>query len=64
VVDPGVGITLHKKLGDRVETGDALATVHYSKQNLWDTQRDKLAGAWTIEDEPEEPRPLVIERIE
>jgi hypothetical protein len=38
--------------------------VHYSKQNLWDTQRDKLAGAWTIEDEPEEPRPLVIERIE
>jgi pyrimidine-nucleoside phosphorylase len=64
VVDPGVGITLHKKLGDRVETGDALATVHYSKQNLWDTQRDKLTGAWTIEDEPEEPRPLVIERIE
>lgn len=64
VVDPGVGITLHKKLGDRVETGDALATVHYSKQNLWDAQRDKLAGAWTIEDEPEEPRPLVIERIE
>ena len=64
VVDPGVGITLHKKLGDRVETGDALATVHYSKQNLWDTQRDKLTGAWTIEDEPEEPRALVIERIE
>ena len=64
VVDPGVGITLHKKLGDRVETGDALATVHYSKQKLWDTQRDKLTGAWTIEDEPEEPRPLVIERIE
>jgi pyrimidine-nucleoside phosphorylase len=64
VVDPGVGITLHKKLGDRVETGEALATVHYSKQNLWDTQRDKLTGAWTIEDEPEEPRPLVIERIE
>jgi pyrimidine-nucleoside phosphorylase len=64
VVDPGVGITLHKKLGDRVETGDALATVHYSKLNLWDTQRDKLTGAWTIEDEPEEPRPLVIERIE
>ncbi|MEX1038805.1 MAG: thymidine phosphorylase [Acidimicrobiia bacterium] len=64
VIDPGVGITLHKKLGDRVETGDALATVHYSKQNLWDSHRDKLTGAWTIEDEPDEPRPLVLERIE
>ncbi|MGF1618617.1 MAG: thymidine phosphorylase [Acidimicrobiia bacterium] len=64
VIDPGVGITLHKKLGDRVETGDALATVHYSKQHLWDSHRARLAGAWTIEDEPEEPRPLVLERIE
>lgn len=64
VIDPGVGITLHKKLGDRVETGDNLATVHYSKQDLWDAHRDKLAGAWSIEDEPEEPRPLVLERIE
>ncbi len=64
VIDPGVGITLHKKLGDRVETGDALATVHYSKQDLWDSHRDKLTGAWAIEDEPEEPRPLVLERIE
>ncbi len=64
VIDPGVGITLHKKLGDRVETGDALATVHYSNQDLWDSHRDRLAGAWTIEGEPEEPHPLVVERIE
>jgi pyrimidine-nucleoside phosphorylase len=64
VIDPGVGITLHKKLGDRVETGDALATVHYSNQDLWDSHRDRLTGAWTIEGEPEEPRPLVLERIE
>lgn len=64
VIDPAVGITLHKKLGDRVETGDALATVNYSRQDLWDSHREKLAGAWTIEDEPEEPRPLVLERIE
>ncbi|MEX0797257.1 MAG: thymidine phosphorylase [Acidimicrobiia bacterium] len=64
VIDPGVGITVHKKLGDRVETGDALATVHYSKQVLWDSHRGKLAGAWTIEGEPEEPRHLVMERIE
>lgn len=64
VIDPGVGITLHKKLGDRVENGEALATVHYSKQDLWDSHREKLSGAWTIEDEPEEPRPLVMERIE
>lgn len=29
-VDPSVGIDLHKKIGDRVESGEAMATIYYN----------------------------------
>jgi pyrimidine-nucleoside phosphorylase len=64
VIDPGVGITLHKKVGDRVEEGDVLATVHFSNREVWDSHIDKLAGAWTIGEERVSPPELVVERIE
>ena len=28
-IDPSVGIVLHKKVGDHVEKGDSLATIHH-----------------------------------
>jgi pyrimidine-nucleoside phosphorylase len=31
-VDPAVGIVLHKKVGDRVSTGESLATIHYNSE--------------------------------
>jgi len=31
-VDPSVGIVLHKKVGDRVATGEPLATIHYNDE--------------------------------
>ena len=31
-VDPAVGIVLHKKVGDRVEAGEPLATIHYNSE--------------------------------
>ena len=30
IIDPAVGVVLHKKVGDRAEAGEALATVHAS----------------------------------
>jgi thymidine phosphorylase len=63
-IDPGVGITVEAKVGDRVSTGDALARIRYSDQAKWDTQRDLLASAWAIDDEAPEPQDLIIERIE
>ncbi len=64
VIDHGVGITLHKKIGDRVEKGDALATVHYSDEQLWRSHRGVLTTAWTIGDEAVTAPELVLERIE
>ncbi len=64
VIDPGVGITLHKKIGDRVAAGDSLATVRYSSAELWESHREALAGAWTVGANEVTAPSLVLERIE
>lgn len=33
VIDLGVGLIMHKKIGDQVEAGDSLATLYYSDQS-------------------------------
>ena len=62
-IDPGVGITVEAKIGDRVEPGDVLARVRYADDRLWETHRDHLGTAWVIGPEPVQPPPLVVERI-
>ena len=64
IVDPGVGITLHAKIGDQVRKGDPLAKVHYTDNSLWSAQESKLGNAWSIGPEPTEPPKLILERID
>ena len=64
VIDPGVGVSVLAKLGDRVSAGDPLARVRYSDDTRWSAQRSHLTAAWAISDEPIEPHQLVVERIE
>ena len=63
-IDPGVGITVHKKVGDRVAAGDNLATVVHNDSRLWGEQREALFAAWTVGDERVAPPQLIVERIE
>ena len=63
-IDHGVGVTLHAKLGDQVEVGDALATVRFSDEETWESQRDKLSSAWTIGSGPHPIPELILERID
>jgi pyrimidine-nucleoside phosphorylase len=63
-VDHGVGITLHAKLGDRIEAGDLLATARFRDPARWATHREKLASAWEIGDTAPPERPLVLERVD
>lgn len=63
-VDHGVAVTLHAKLGDRVDAGDSLATVRYRDEERWEAHRDKLASAWDIGPDSPEIAPLVLERID
>lgn len=63
-IDPGVGISIHKKVGDRVEVGDDLATIVYGDDGRWGRHRDSLAEAWTIGESEVQAPELVLERID
>jgi thymidine phosphorylase len=63
-IDPGVGVTVHKKVGDIVAAGDNLATVVHNDSRLWGEQREALFAAWTVGDERVAPPQLIVERIE
>lgn len=62
-VDPGVGITVNVKVGDPVDAGDALATVRYNTQTQLDACLPVLETAWTLTDEPQAPRPLILGEV-
>lgn len=47
-VDLGVGITLHAKVGDRIEVGDPLATVQWTEESKLADCLEILPTAWSI----------------
>ncbi|WP_294843980.1 pyrimidine-nucleoside phosphorylase [uncultured Gilliamella sp.] len=55
VIDPAVGIVLHKKVGDKVEQGEALLTIHANTDKL-DAIKQKLYDNITISDSAKEPQ--------
>jgi pyrimidine-nucleoside phosphorylase len=62
-VDPGVGITLHAKVGDVVAAGDALATVRYNSDPQLAACLPVLEPAWVIADEAPPSRPLILGEV-
>lgn len=65
-IDPAVGLTLAKKVGDRVERGEPLCAIHYGAGGGEDPGRvaERVRGAFRIGPGPAEPGPPIIERIE
>lgn len=63
-IDPGVGITVLAKLGSKVEAGDPIALVRFTDPARWESNRDLLESAWTIDEAPPALPQLVIERID
>jgi pyrimidine-nucleoside phosphorylase len=58
-VDPAVGILLHKKVGDAVSAGEALATIYYNAETRAARARQLLEESYQISDSPREKRPLI-----
>jgi len=59
-VDPAVGIVLHKKVGDPVSSGEALATIYYNAEARAVRARQLLEESYQIADSPvHEKRPLI-----
>ncbi|MGM9608847.1 MAG: thymidine phosphorylase [Eubacteriales bacterium] len=63
-IDLTAGFYLEKKTGDRVETGEVLATLYTSKEELLDGAERSFLGATSIEEAPPAPRPLILGHID
>ncbi|HTS34159.1 MAG TPA: thymidine phosphorylase [Candidatus Solibacter sp.] len=58
-VDPAVGIVLHKKVGDRVNAGEALATIYYNDEARAANARLRIETSCEIGEAAPNSRPLV-----
>ena len=59
-VDPGVGVTLHAKIGEAVAAGDAVATLHHRDGRGLEDARALVQGALRVADAAT-PAPLILE---
>ena len=59
-IDHGVGLEFHKRIGDGVEKGETLATIHYNADAKLAEARGLIAASYEIGDAaPRQPRPLI-----
>jgi len=59
-IDPAVGLTFHKKVGDAVSHGEPLCTIHYNSEARLAEARGLVEQSYRIEPSaPRRPRPLV-----
>jgi pyrimidine-nucleoside phosphorylase len=57
IIDLSVGIKIHKKLGDSVAKGEALATLFANDSNKLKEAKERLTNAYVIDkDKPEKPK--------
>jgi len=59
-IDLGVGLEFHKRIGDRVEKGESLTTIHYNADAKLAEARSLISASYQIgESAPREVRPLI-----
>jgi len=63
VIDPGVGIIIHQKVGNRVQLGDPLFTVHASSEQKFKEASKRLLAAHSWSETPCQPLPLIYDVI-
>lgn len=61
-IDLSVGIELHKKVGDRVEQGDTLVTIHSNRENVEDVKK-KLYESIKISGTHIQAPPLIYSNV-
>jgi len=63
-VQAAAGVTWTAGVGDGVEAGQPLFTLHTDTPDRFERAEQALAGGWTIGDEPASSGPLVLSRID
>ncbi|MBW3670387.1 MAG: thymidine phosphorylase [Acidobacteria bacterium] len=65
VIDPAAGVLMLKRKGDRVETGEPIATIQFGSRRIDAAAAStRISAAVTISDGPPPTTPLVLEHIE
>ena len=62
-IDLSVGLIIHKKIGDHVAKGEAIATIYYSDEKKFEAALETLISAYTLSSMPVEKLPLIYEII-
>jgi pyrimidine-nucleoside phosphorylase len=62
-IDHAVGIVVHHNVGDQVEAGQPLFTIHANQQGALDFAREELLSAHVWSDTPVDPLPLFYEVV-
>lgn len=58
-IDPAVGLEFHKRIGDPIEKGETLATIHYNSAAKLAEAREMIAASYAIGPSAPAPRPLI-----
>ncbi len=62
-VQHGAGIRIHRRRGEPVAAGEPLFTLYTETPERFGPALAELDGAFSVGDDPPEPRPLIIDRI-
>jgi pyrimidine-nucleoside phosphorylase len=63
-IDPGAGLLLHVKPGDRVTAGDPLVELHIGRHGRSEEARALLSAGLAVGDAPPSPAPLILGAVE
>lgn len=58
-IDHGVGLTIHAKIGNKVESGSSLVTVHFNEPAHVEEASVHVRNAYKIGPDPAQPPPLI-----
>jgi pyrimidine-nucleoside phosphorylase len=63
LIDHSVGLVVHAKVGDRVEAGEPLLTIHANDEGKLAEARQRASAAYSFSDEPVRQLPLFYRRF-
>ena len=63
VIDPAVGVMVHKKIGDKVSAGEPLCTLYYNRGDQVEEAHSLIQAAYTISAAPLLKRRSLIRRV-
>jgi pyrimidine-nucleoside phosphorylase len=58
-IDPSVGLEFHCRLGDKIENGARLVTLHYNSDARLSEAQQLVESSYTVSATPPAPRPLI-----